>query len=82
MTLGLAASADRPSAVAAVTAAVTTYINALAVGAPLALTRLAQIAYDAWPPVSNVSNLMINGSGADLVVPPNGVVKAGLVLVS
>jgi uncharacterized phage protein gp47/JayE len=82
MTLGLPTLVDRPSAVAAVTAAVTTYINALAVGAPLALTRLAQVAYDAWPPVSNVSNLMINGSGADLMVAPNGVVKAGLVLVS
>jgi len=82
MTLGLPPSADRPSAVAAVTAAVTSYINALAVGAPLALTRLAQVAYDAWPPVNNVSNLMINGDSADLSVPASGVVKAGLVTVS
>jgi uncharacterized phage protein gp47/JayE len=82
MTLGLPASADRPSAVAAVTGAVESYVNALAVGAPLALTRLAQVAYDAWPAVNNVSGLTINGSGADLVVGATGVVKAGQVVVS
>lgn len=82
MTLTLSPGIDRSAAVAAVTAAVQSYIDRQPVGAALALTRLSQLAYDAVPQISNVTDVTINGLAADLIVPAAGVVKAATVVVS
>jgi uncharacterized phage protein gp47/JayE len=67
---------------AGVQAAITTYVDSLPIGAPLTLTRLAQLAYDASPAAINVTSILLNGSTADLVPPVSGVVKASSVAVN
>jgi Baseplate J-like protein len=73
---------SQSAAIAAVTTAVGTFINTLPIGAPLPLTRLAQIAYDASSVVTNVGSLMINGSATDLVPGASGVIRVGSMSVS
>jgi uncharacterized phage protein gp47/JayE len=77
MTIAVANAATLPAAIAAVTAALTAALNALPIGAPLPWSRLAQIAYDASPLITNVTGVTLNGSTADLVIPGYGVIKAG-----
>jgi phage-related baseplate assembly protein len=82
LSIAVAATAQKPSVAAAVGNAITLFVNTLPIGAPLPLTRIAQIAYAADPAVTNVSQLLINGAASDLVPPASGVVKAGLVAVN
>lgn len=65
-----------------VTAAITAYIDALPIAAPLAWSRLAQLAYAANAAVTNVTGVVLNGGTADLVPDATGVIKAGTVAVS
>ncbi len=69
------------AAQSAVTAALTSYIATLGIGAPLPVSRVAAIAYATDPAITNVSAVTINGGG-DLVPPPNGIVMPGTVAVS
>jgi len=62
--------------------ALSTFINALPIGAPLPLTRVAQVAYAADPQIQNVTNVQINGTPSDLLPSPTSVIKASLVTVS
>jgi uncharacterized phage protein gp47/JayE len=62
--------------------AVSSYINALPIGANLPLTRLAQIAYGASPDVVSVGQLQANGGTSDITPPVAGVVKPGVVAVN
>jgi hypothetical protein len=62
--------------------ALISYINSLPIGSALAITRLAQIAYNSSSAIINVTSIMINGSSSDLVPPATGVIKAGTVVVS
>ena len=82
MTLGVTNPANRPTAIAAVVAALNTYVDTLGIGATLAWSRLAQIAYDASPLVANVTAVTLNGTTADAATPSYGVIKAGIVTVS
>lgn len=82
LTLSVNASADEAPIIAALTSSITAYINSLPLGASLPLTRLAQLAYSASPAVNNVTAISLNGQADDVVVPSNGVVKAGSVVVS
>ena len=82
MTITTAAGAAHASIAASVAAAVTGFVNALPVGAPLPWSRLAQVAYDASASVTNVTNVLLNGAAADLAPGAGGVVKAGGVLVT
>ena len=82
ISLALATSGQSQAPIAAVTTAVETFVNGLSIGAPLPLTRLAQIAYDASPLITNVSSLLINGSASDLVPGLAGVIRAGTITVS
>lgn len=67
----------------AIRTAITDYVNGLGVGAPLRLTRIAQLAYDAVPgAVTNVANIRINSAADDLTPTDMQVVKAGLVTIS
>ena len=72
----------KPPVVAMVATALQAYINALPIGAPLPLTKVAQVAYAAHPAVVNVGALLINGGTADLTPPASGVIKAGVIAVS
>ena len=69
-------------AVAAVAAAIESYIASLSVGATLSYTRLAQLAYDASSAVTNLSGLLLNEGTTDLIPPLFGVVRAGIVTVA
>ncbi len=82
MNVTSAPSAIHADIAAEVAAAVTAYVNALPIGAALAWSRLAQAAYQASPAVANVTAIQLNGGTADLVPPPSGVIKAGIVTVA
>jgi len=62
--------------------AVANYINSLPLGTTLAYSRLAQIAYDASPGVTNITALLINGSTADVTATSQQVVKSTSVTVN
>jgi uncharacterized phage protein gp47/JayE len=82
MSISVASGAVKASVAQAASAAVSAYINALPVGALLAWSRLAQLAYDASPAVINVSELVLNGGTADITPGPAGVIKAATVSVN
>jgi hypothetical protein len=62
--------------------AITTFVNTLPVGSSLPFTRLAQIAYDASPAVTNVTGLTLQGGTADLTAAPATVIKIGSLAIS
>jgi len=59
--------------------AIERFVNALAVGSGLSVTRIAQAIYQESSKVNNVSGVTINGSNNDCIVSNRGVVKAGLI---
>jgi uncharacterized phage protein gp47/JayE len=65
-----------------VTSALVSYINALAVGATLPYSRLAQVAYDADPNITNVSSITLNSGTSDLVPTESQVVRAGTISIT
>lgn len=77
LTLTLEAGANSAATIAAVSAGVTSFVNTLPVGAGLAYTRLAQVAYDASPTVINVTGLTLQGGTADIAGAPSSVIKLG-----
>lgn len=82
LTITTAPGAVHGEVAALVAAAIGAHFGGLAIGAGLAWSRLAQLAYDASPQVVNVSAVLLNGGTADLVVGPTAVVIRGLVTVS
>jgi len=82
LTLAIAQGADTAIATAAVNGAITAFVNTLPVGTSLPHSRLAQIAYDASPAVTNVTGLTLQGSTADLTAAPATVVKIGSLAIS
>lgn len=80
--VSLSISSDQMQDVVSAEQALQSYIDSLSIGATLTVTRLAQVAYNASPAISNVTGIMINGAASDLVPPANGVIKAGTVAVS
>jgi uncharacterized phage protein gp47/JayE len=81
LTLTTASGTPHNAAVAAVASAIETYIASLGIGMSLNYTRLAQEAYAASANVTNVSNILLQGTTADLVPPLFGVIRAGTVTV-
>jgi uncharacterized phage protein gp47/JayE len=77
MSLAIASGSNSATAIAAVNAAITSFVNTLPVGASLPYTRLAQLAYDASPAVTNVTGLTLQGAAADLAAAPATVIKIG-----
>ena len=73
---------DKPAAQAAVSAALSAFVNALPVGATLPYLKLAQIAFDAAPGGSNVADLLLNNAIYDLVPSAFQVVRVASVVVS
>ena len=82
MTLTSIVAANHAADVTAATNALQVFINALPVGSPLPFSRLAQVAYDASPNISNVTGVTLNGGAADLTVTTIEVVKFGTLAVS
>ena len=82
MTVQIEAGFDVPTVTAAVSSSLTAYIDGLALGTPLRLTRLAQVAYNASSGVTDVSNVLINGAAADVIPDFQHLVHAGAVTVT
>jgi uncharacterized phage protein gp47/JayE len=77
LTLVIASGSNSANAIAAVSSAITTFVNTLPVGSSLSYTRIAQIAYDASLAVTNVIGLTMQGGAADLNAGPATVIKIG-----
>jgi uncharacterized phage protein gp47/JayE len=53
-----------------VRSALETYINSRKIGSTLSVTRISQLVYRIEPKIINISSVMLNGLGVDLVAPP------------
>ena len=87
MTCTIGAGYDGAATRQLVATAVTNYINALprdpvAQTMTLPYSRLAQVAYDASPGVTNVTGVTLNGSTADLVATAKQTIKASMISVA
>src|SRR6185312_3077152 len=87
LTITTAAGYYHPTVVAQVVAAITAYINGLGLGATpaagtLSYFRLAQVAFNASPGVTDVTGYSLNGVQADLVPGAGVTIKAGTIIVS
>lgn len=82
MTVTVTAGYDATATKALVQAAVTNYINALPLGQTLFYSRLAQVAYDASPGITNVAAVSANGGAADIAATAKQVIKASSVTVN
>jgi uncharacterized phage protein gp47/JayE len=82
LAISTAAGASHQDAVAAVAAAIETYVSGLGVGAGLNYSRLPQLTYGAAGSITNASAILLNGATADLMPPIFGVVRCGTVTVS
>ncbi|MDE2103831.1 MAG: baseplate J/gp47 family protein [Patescibacteria group bacterium] len=82
MTLTTASGYTHSAVVATVVAALQTYIAALEMGQSLPYSRLAQIAYDASPGVTNVTGVTLNSGTSDLVAGVKNVINPGTMTVS
>jgi uncharacterized phage protein gp47/JayE len=82
MTITTASGYDHAVVAGQVDDAVTAYINGLGLANTLAYTRLAQVAYDTSPGVTNVGSLTLNSGTADLVPTYRQTVKVGTVVVT
>ena len=82
MTITTATGYDHATAVGLVGTALVNYINALPLGSSLPFTRLAQVAYNAAPGVTDVSAMLLNGGSSDLIATNQDVIKAGTVTVA
>lgn len=82
MTVTLSAGVDRGSVVTQIAMAISGYIDALPVGAMLPITRIAQLAYDASPGITRISQVLLNGAGNDLVASSAQVIKCATVVVN
>jgi uncharacterized phage protein gp47/JayE len=79
MVLSAAPGYVKATLAAAAQLALTTYTNALPGGGSLNYTKLAQIAYESSPGITNVSSVTLNGATGDLVATAKQVIKAGVI---
>jgi uncharacterized phage protein gp47/JayE len=82
LSLTVTGTTSNPQLAAPVAAAITAFIDGLSIGAALPISRISQVAYTASPAIINVSQVQLNGAGADITPPLNGVVKVGVVAVN
>jgi hypothetical protein len=82
MVITVALGVVESSVRAAVVQAVGDHVNGLPVGVGLDYLRVAQVAFDSSPYVTNINNLLINGSSASVGVGQFGVVKASSIAVA
>lgn len=77
MTITTSSGYIHSAIVTLVQAAIAAYVNTLPLGTSLTYTRLAQIAYDASPAVTNVTGVTLNSATADLTATAQQVIKLG-----
>lgn len=82
LSLSIGPEGTHSSAMAAVSRSISTFINALPIGATLPITKVAQLAYAADPSITNVSLIEINALAADMTPPLFGVIKPGSITVN
>lgn len=82
MTATIAAGYDPIATKALAQAAVENYINALTLAQTLPYTRIAQIAYDASPGITNIGSVLLNSGTSDLTATAKQVIKSAGVTVS
>ena len=82
LSLSLASGADPAAVRQNVLSAITTFVDALPVGALLPFSRLSGLAYDADPAVLNVRNVAVDGASNDVGGGVGQVVRVLLVTVS
>lgn len=82
MTITIAAGYLQATIVATVNGALQNFLNTLPLGTSLPFTRLAQVAYDASPAVTNVSAVGLNSGTVDLLATNQQVVKAGTIYIA
>lgn len=76
LTISVASGYVKANLIGPVQTAISAYVNALPIGAPLPYSRIPSIVYGVSPGVTNVSSYTLNGGTADITVGPSGVVKA------
>ena len=81
LTVRLAAPAMLTDVAEAISSAVSGWIAAMPIGAPLPCSRLVQLAFAASPSVVDVPSALINGSAADLVSAKASLVQTGTITV-
>jgi uncharacterized phage protein gp47/JayE len=77
MTITVGPNGNKPTIQGEVENALDAYIDALGLDAGLPWSRLAQIAYDTDPNVTNVSSLLLNGGTSDIAAASGAVIRAG-----
>jgi uncharacterized phage protein gp47/JayE len=82
LTASFGANVAASSDIAAIQQSIALYLNDLGIGDTASVTRIAQQAYQASPILANVSNILLNGTAADIAPPSYTVIKAGQVQVS
>jgi len=82
MSIATVPTVSHAAITAQVAGAISAFVDALPVGVTLPWSRLAQVAYDASPSVTNVTGVLVNSATADIVPTPGQVVMAGSVVVS
>lgn len=82
MTITTAAGYDHTATALLAKTAIQNYINALVLGQSLSYSRMAQVAYDASPGITNVTGVTLNSATADLAATSQQVIKAGTVAVA
>lgn len=82
MTISTATGYDHTSTATLVKNALTSYINSLPLGTTLPFSRLAQVAYDASPGVTNVTGVTLNSGTSDLTATSQQVIKASTITVA
>lgn len=75
MTATIASGYDAVATKALIVTALKNYINALSLGQTLPYSRLAQVAYDASPGVTNITGVTLNSGTADLAATNLQVIK-------
>ncbi|MBN6210679.1 baseplate J/gp47 family protein [Ralstonia pickettii] len=82
MTITTASGYDHTATATLVKNALTAYINSLPLGTSLPFSRLAQVAYDASPGVTNVTGVTLNSATSDLAATSQQVIKASTITVA
>lgn len=82
MTMTVASGYTHSQVATIVQAAVTNFVNSLALGQTLYYTRIAQVAYDSSPGVLDVNNVLLNGAVSDITISAKQIAKVTTVTIN
>ncbi len=82
LSLKIAAGYSGAALQAAVQNALSAYVESLGVGQSLPFTKIAQLAYDTSPGITNVTGILLNGSTADISASAKQVINPGAITVN